>query len=172
MATAANVPAVQLDEARAELDESGERQREIVRLIAIENQKLEAYTAERKNKGRGRPNMAHTAKVAAAEGRIAGLQRGVLPSDPVPNMPEDLVHHCQHYQIIASKSAMPSKEKKRPRSDGAREDDLELELEDLTTCWPGAAGNVMPVVCLTVVCVACIPLCNSLPALHCSGCRR
>ena len=69
------------------LEEAVKRQREINRLIAVENEKLKAKEAERKSKGRARPNTMHTAKVKIVESEIARLQHNILPSEQAPYVP-------------------------------------------------------------------------------------
>ena len=52
-----------LQQARSELEEAGQNQRERDRLIAIEQKKLDDLKAERMNKGRGRLNATHASRV-------------------------------------------------------------------------------------------------------------
>ena len=92
------------DEALAALEAAGERQREIDRLIGVQQAILDELTEQRRNKGRGRPNTAHAAKKAAAESKIARLQRGLLPDEsaaPLPRTAEELrasaLQHPQHH---------------------------------------------------------------------------
>ena len=93
-----------LDAARSEFEKAGERQREIDGLIAVENKKLEALEAERKVKGRGRPNTSHSSKVKAAGAKIARLMRNILPSEQAPYVPRTMLElvssaakHPQHH---------------------------------------------------------------------------
>ena len=53
----------------------------------MENEKLKAKEAERKSKGRARPNTMHTAKVKIVESEIARLQHNILPSEQAPYVP-------------------------------------------------------------------------------------
>ena len=99
--------AAPLEEAQRELEEAGERQREIDRLIAIENQKLEDLRQERANKGRGRPSKSHAGRVKGAEARLARLQRGLLPSEVAPNVPrttDELVSSARQHPILPNET--------------------------------------------------------------------
>lgn len=69
----------QIDEARAELEAAGARQRQIDDLIADEKKELDKIKAGR---SRGAPTLPERRKVAGIERRIARLQRGVLPDEP------------------------------------------------------------------------------------------
>lgn len=95
-----------LDAARAELEAAGERQREINKLIAKSQKVLDELAAERANKGRGAPNLAHRARKTAHECKISRLQRGFLPSEvsaqsTAPQTSSELrasaAHHPQHH---------------------------------------------------------------------------
>ena len=126
--------ATPLESAQVELEDAGAHQREIDRLIVIEHKKLDAFAAERQNKGRGRPNGAHASKVKAAESRIARLQRGLLPSDDasVPNAlrtKDELVGsaagHPQHHAAASSVPVgRPSVAKRRRDQDGQDEGEI------------------------------------------------
>ena len=103
-----------LDAARAALEAAGARQQEIDKLIAKHQAVLDELAAERANKGRGRPNCAHHAKKAAHEGKLARLQRGLLPheSGPQSSAPQSgealRASASQHPQHHAAAGTAPS----------------------------------------------------------------
>jgi hypothetical protein len=119
-----------LDAARSELEKAGERQREIDGLIAVENKKLEALEAERKVKGRGRPNTSHSSKVKAAGAKIARLMRNILPSEQAPYVPRTMLElvssAAKHPQHHAAAGAVPAGR----RSDAKRSRDADDDDDD------------------------------------------
>lgn len=109
-----------VEEARAALEAAGERQKRIDELVAEKQARLDKLAADRANKGRGRPNAAHSARKKALESAIARLQQGFLPEESgfhsAPRTADELrasaARHPQHH--AAASTAPPG----RPRSSG------------------------------------------------------
>ncbi len=76
-----------LDAAEAALNAAGARQADIDGRIAVLQGRLDELAEARQNKGRGRPNTAHTSERKAVEAKIARLQRNLLPGEPDPRPP-------------------------------------------------------------------------------------
>ena len=101
-----------VQDAHAALAAAGEKQARLNVLMAEEQKKLDALQAARSVKGRGRPNTAHASLKKAAESRLARLQRGVLPGEPVsmaPRTADELrVSAAQHLQQHAAAGSAPA----------------------------------------------------------------
>ena len=121
---------MRLNAARSELETAGERQRVIDGLVAEENKKLEALSAERAAKGRGRPNTIHSSKVKAAATKIARLMRIILPSEQAPYVPRTMLElvssAAKHPQHHAAAGAVPAGR----RSDAKRSRDADDDDDD------------------------------------------
>ena len=127
-----------LDQARADLDAASVRQEKIDRLIVEQQHILDQLEAERKNKGRGRPNTAHAAKKKAAESKNSRLQRGILPGESVQITPrtaselrQSAAQHPQHHAAAdhvplgrapSGRAAAPAAARQNNDGDGDDED--------------------------------------------------
>jgi len=124
------------DAARSELEKAGERQREIDGLLAVDNKKLEALAAERKNKGSGRPNTHHSSEMKASGAKIARLMRNILPSEQAPYVPRTMFElvtsaatHPQHHAAAGAVPAGRRSDAKRSRDADDGDDEVDDRLQ-------------------------------------------
>ena len=100
-----------MEQDQAALAAAAKRRETIDGHIADLQKRVDGIKAERKNKGRGRPNVAQANRMATLQSNIVRLQRGLLPEDPSPpkmrpqttdELRASAAQHLQHHAAAAT----------------------------------------------------------------------